>query len=65
MITYEYRCEDCGAHYFLRLPVDHETPCCFHCETKLVLVLHPPGLAFKGPGFHVNDYPKGGNSGTD
>lgn len=46
MITYDYRCPNCGAHCNLRSPSDHETPVCFHCDTPLVLVLHPPEIAF-------------------
>ena len=28
-------------------------------DEPMTLVLHPPALAFEGPGFHCNDYPKG------
>ncbi len=62
MPAYEYLCKNCGAHYNLRLPPDHEMPVCHFCDRELVQVIHPPGIAFVGEGFHCNDYPneKGG-----
>lgn len=51
MITYDYRCPNCGAHYNLRLPPDHETPVCHFCDRLLVQVLHPPEIAFVGEGW--------------
>ena len=51
MLTYEYLCKNCGAHYNLRLPPNHETPVCFHCDAVLVQVLHPPEVVFCGEGW--------------
>jgi predicted nucleic acid-binding Zn ribbon protein len=51
VITYEYLCKHCGAHYNLRLPPDHETPVCHFCDMRLVQVLNPPEIAFRGEGW--------------
>ena len=51
MITYDYRCSDCGWHYEPRPPPDHELPVCFRCATTMVQQLHPPGIVFLGDGW--------------
>jgi putative FmdB family regulatory protein len=51
MPRYDYRCPHCEWHGELVLPMDHDKPKCFYCETELVQILHAPGVAFKGEGW--------------
>jgi len=34
------------------------------CKGKVARVLFPPGIVFKGSGFHINDYPSKSSSGS-
>ncbi len=66
MPRYEYKCEGCGEHFelsqkFADEPLTVHDKCGGHVE-RLISV---PALQFKGSGFYVNDYAKGGsNSGN-
>jgi putative FmdB family regulatory protein len=57
MPTYEYQCKTCGNRFerFQKMtdPAVSECPDCGGPVKKLI---HPPAIAFKGPGFYVNDY---------
>ena len=58
MPTYVYRCKDCG-HEFETIQKMSDDPLktCPECEGAISRLLFPPGIVFKGSGFHVNDYP--------
>lgn len=66
MPTYEYQCTTCNDRFerFHRMsdPAVKECPDCGGLVRK---VMHPPAIAFKGPGFYVNDYKKAGAPSTD
>ena len=65
-MTYDYACHRCESSATLRfVPVEHPVPRCPVCGEPMTLVIHAPGIVFKGEGFHCNDYPKGGNGGAD
>ena len=60
MPVYEYECENCS-HRFEEIQGFSDEPLkkCPSCKKmKLRRLFGSPGLVFKGPGFHVNDYPK-------
>ena len=66
MPTYEYRCRKCG-HEFeefqtMTAPAPTECPSCH--ESGLTRVIGGgAGLIFKGEGFYINDYKRGGKDG--
>jgi len=62
MPLYEYKCEGCGETFELRQKFA-EQPLTVHdiCGGKVHRVLSAPALQFKGSGFYINDYAKGGN----
>mgnify|MGYP000966758063 CR=1 FL=1 len=62
MPTYVYRCSKCG-HQLETVQRMTEDPLkdCPQCDGELVRLLFPPGIVFKGSGFHVNDYPRSGS----
>jgi len=65
MPTYEYECVSCSDRFerFQKMsdPPVTECPACGAAVRK---VMHPPAIAFKGPGFHVNDYAAKGSRPT-
>lgn len=58
MPTYVYECKDCEHQFetFQKMTEDPLTECP-KCKGKIARVLFPPGIVFKGSGFHINDYP--------
>lgn len=60
--VYECRTEDCKLKGktldFLFEPVNAPPPDCPNCEQPMTKLIQPVGIAFKGSGFHVNDYPQ-------
>jgi putative FmdB family regulatory protein len=60
MPVYEYLCTECE-HRFERVQRITERPVtrCPKCRGSVRKVFHPVGIIFKGPGFHVTDYPSG------
>lgn len=62
MPLYEYVCTSCGEHMEL-LQKLHAAPlaACPHCGGAVRKVLAPPALQFKGSGWYVTDYRRGGN----
>ncbi len=65
MPTYEYRCEKCGELFEVRQKFADE-PLTSHekCGGRVDRLLSAPAFQFKGSGWYVNDYAKGGNSGS-
>ncbi|HOC31637.1 MAG: zinc ribbon domain-containing protein [Armatimonadetes bacterium] len=57
MPTYEYLCPDCGERFerFQKMS-DPPVKSCPSCGAGVRKVMHPPAIAFKGSGFHINDY---------
>ena len=67
MPIYEYQCEKCGHVFevtqsFKDDPVKH---CSSNgCKGKVRKLFSPPAIIFKGSGFHVTDYGRGGSGGN-
>ncbi len=59
MPTYEYKCEKCS-HQFEAVQKMTEEPLkrCPNCRGKLVRLLFPAGIIFKGDGFYVTEQRK-------
>lgn len=62
MPLYEYACTSCGEHTELVQKL-HAAPlaACPHCGGAVRKVLAPPALQFRGSGWYVTDYGRGGN----
>lgn len=62
MPTYGYECAKCG-HQFEVFQSISAAPItkCEECGGKVKQMVFPPGITFKGAGFHINDYAGGGN----
>ena len=67
MPTYVYRCKKCK-HQFesIQKMLDEPLKECPECNGEISRLLFPPGIVFKGSGFHINDYPSSSkaNSGS-
>ncbi len=65
MPVYEYQCDSCG-EVFEVLGKFSDEPLTTHekCGGPLRRVLSAPALKFKGTGWYVTDYAKGGASGS-
>jgi putative FmdB family regulatory protein len=63
MPLYEYRCHRCGKNFELRQKFA-EAPLTVHegCGGEVERIIFPSALQFKGSGFYVNDYGRGGKS---
>src|ERR1039457_4167924 len=61
MPRYEYKCEGCGEVFELQQKFADE-PLTVHdkCGARVERIISAPALMFKGSGFYVNDYAKGG-----
>jgi len=61
MPTYVYQCKACSEQTELvQKMTDPPLSECPSCGGEVRKLLFPPGIVFKGPGFHVNDYRKPG-----
>jgi len=62
MPLYEYKCEGCGATFDV-IEKFSDQPLAVHdkCGGKVHRVLTAPSFHFKGSGWYVTDYAKGGN----
>jgi len=63
MPLYEYRCHRCGKTFELRQKFA-EAPLTVHagCGGEVERIIFASALQFKGSGFYVNDYGRGGKS---
>jgi putative FmdB family regulatory protein len=63
MPLYEYRCHRCGKNFELRQKFA-EAPLTVHegCGGDVERIIFASALQFKGSGFYVNDYGRGGKS---
>ena len=62
MPLYEYRCKQCG-HVFEKIqsfsaPDEKECP---RCQGEVERLISAPAIQFKGSGFYLTDYGKGGS----
>lgn len=59
MPTYVYQCKSCSRQTELFQKIsDLPLKECPECGGEVRKLLFPPGIVFKGSGFHVNDYRK-------
>lgn len=57
MPTYGYRCKSCGNTFEIVQSINEEPIReCPKCSCEVSKIFYPVGIAFKGSGFHVNDY---------
>jgi putative FmdB family regulatory protein len=66
MPLYEYECEKCGDQFEVMQKFSDE-PLKIHekCGGPVHRLLSAPALQFKGSGWYITDYAKGGNSSTN
>lgn len=66
MPLYEYQCEQCGDHFEVIQKFTDE-PLTRHekCGGPVHRLLSPPALQFKGSGWYITDYAKGGGAKSD
>jgi putative FmdB family regulatory protein len=63
MPRYDYRCSDCGHEFEVKQSFsDEPVALCPLCGVDSRRVIHSVPVVFKGSGFYVNDYGKGGGS---
>ena len=63
MPRYDYRCSDCGHEFEIKQSFsDEPVALCPLCGVDSRRVIHSVPVVFKGSGFYVNDYGKGGGS---
>lgn len=61
-IARDYRCRECGEMFEVRQPIDAEPTAECECGGTADRVYAATGFVLKGGGWHVTDYPKGGNA---
>jgi putative FmdB family regulatory protein len=63
MPLYEYRCQGCGQTFEV-IQKFADAPLVLHegCGGEVERLISPPALRFKGSGWYVNDYGRGGRS---
>jgi len=63
MPTYEYECRECKHRFnVFQSMSDDSIKSCEKCGKEVRKVFGATGIIFKGNGFYVNDYKKGGCS---
>ena len=64
MPIYEYQCLSCGKRTELLQRFDDPPPAaCPHCGGEVKKLISAPAVQFKGTGWYVTDYAKGGKGG--
>lgn len=65
MPTYGYRCTSCGHQFevFQRMS-DDPVETCPNCQGRVIRILYPTGVVFKGSGYYSTDYKGSGSSGS-
>lgn len=59
MPTYDYKCQKCGYIFEVQQKITEEPlKHCPKCKGKIVRLISPAGIIFKGAGFHITDYKK-------
>jgi putative FmdB family regulatory protein len=65
MPLYEYQCQECGEKMEVIQRFDDEPyTICASCGGGLKKLFSAPAIQFKGSGFYLTDYGKGGSSAT-
>ncbi len=63
MPTYGYRCSNCGNQFEISQRMsDEPLKVCPKCQGKLIKILYPTGVIFKGSGFYSTDYKGSGKA---
>lgn len=66
MPIYEYQCLECGKRTeAIQRMADPPLATCPHCSGPLKKLISAPAFQFKGSGWYVTDYAKGGSGGKD
>jgi putative FmdB family regulatory protein len=65
MPTYVYGCDACG-HQFEQFQKFSDEPIrtCPRCAKQVRRIFQPAGIVFKGSGWHITDYKRGGSNGN-
>ncbi len=64
MPTYGYRCTKCKYEFEVFQKItDEPIRECTECGADVKKMIFPVGIAFKGSGFHINDYKRSDTSG--
>jgi putative FmdB family regulatory protein len=59
MPAYDYKCQKCGYIFEVQQRITEEPlKHCPKCKGKIVRLISPAGIIFKGSGFHMTDYKK-------
>ena len=62
MPLYEYECLEKGHRFeLIRKFSDPPVQICVRCKSKVRRLLSAPAISFKGKGWYVTDYARGGN----
>ena len=64
MPLYEYRCEPCGHRFEVIQKFSDAPPVCPKCGGPVEKLVSSPAIQFKGSGFYLTDYGRGGKSDT-
>jgi len=66
MPTYDYKCPNCGRFEVEQRITESALESCPTCAAPVKrLISRNLSILFKGPGFHVNDYPSSGRRSSD
>ena len=66
MPLYEYQCQECGeTHEVVRRFSDPPYTTCSSCGGPLKKLISAPAIQFKGSGFYITDYGKGGSKANE
>lgn len=66
MPIYEYQCLECGKRIeAIQRMSDPPLATCPHCDGPLKKLISAPAFQFKGSGWYVTDYAKGGSAGKE
>jgi putative FmdB family regulatory protein len=64
MPLYEYQCEPCGHRFEVIQKFSDAPPVCPKCGGPVEKLVSSPAIQFKGSGFYLTDYGRGGKSDT-
>lgn len=64
MPLYEYQCEVCGHRFEVIQKFSDAPPVCARCGGPVEKLVSSPAIQFKGSGFYLTDYGRGGKSDT-
>ena len=64
MPLYEFQCESCGHRFEVIQKFSDAPPVCPKCGGPVEKLVSSPAIQFKGSGFYLTDYGRGGKSDT-